>query len=148
MTDIKAFNRILSYQERLKNEAQLNYQEAVQRFEQVATHLYNLLRKKEQVEKEYTFYLQSSGTVTTLATHNAYIEQIKRQIQEVQKEVDQERTKMDKKQEKLTEAHIEVKKFEKIIEKKKLKRMTTELYKDSQEMDEISNRQSFNSRDR
>lgn len=147
MTTIRAFHKILSHQERLKNQAQANYQEAVNSFEQVATKLYALLQKKERVETEYNYYLEASGTVTTLATHYAYIEQIKKQIEAVQVEVNRERFNMEKKQEKLTEAHVEVKKFEKIIEKKKSNIIALEVYQESQAMDEVSNRQYF-SRDR
>lgn len=144
MTDIRAFIKILSHQERLKNEAQVNYQEAVNNFEIVATKLYELLQKKEQVESEYNYYLQISGSVTTLATHSAYIDHIKVTIKTVQNEVDQERLTMEKKQVLLTAAHIEMKKFEKIIEKKQEKIKATELYNENQTMDEVSNRQFFN----
>lgn len=144
MATVKAFNKILNHQEQLKSQAQLAYHQAINDFEGSAEKLLLLLEKKEQVEKEYNYYLSSSGTVTTLATHYAFIERIKEKIYHVQIEVNQKRAVMDKKQEKLTEAHVEVKKFEKIIEKKHLKEQDKIKYLENQAMDEISTRQYFN----
>src|SRR5699024_1515529 len=121
MASIQAFTKILNHQDLLKSQALIAHQQAMNEFEVSAEKLYLLLKKKEEVEKEYNYYLSSSGTVTTLATHYAFIEQINQKIKQVQIEVNQKRAVMDKKQEKLTEAHVEVKKYEKIIEKKYLK---------------------------
>ncbi|WP_112180844.1 MULTISPECIES: flagellar export protein FliJ [Paraliobacillus] len=148
MTNIKAFQKILSHQERLKNEAQINYQEAMNNFETVATKLYQLLQKKEEVEKQYAYYLKSSGTVTTLATHYAYIDEIKKKIQQVELEVSKKRVIMEKKQVLLTQSHIEVKKFEIIIEKKNEKEKLREIYTENQQMDETSLRQFLANEDR
>lgn len=144
MATIKAFNKILNHQERLKDQALLAHQAAVNEFEISAEKLYSLLKKKEQVEAEYNYYLSSTGTVTTLATHYAFIERIKEKIVHVQIDVNQKRAVMDKKQQALTEEHIEVKKFEKIIEKKHQKEIDKVNYTEKQTMDEISNRQYFN----
>lgn len=144
MTSIRAFNKILSHQENLKNEAQLTYKESVDAFEEIATKLYQLLKKKEEVQKEYNYYLSSSGTVTTLATHYAYIEQINQRIQKVEVEVNAKRRVMNEKQDKLTEQYVEVKKFEKIIDHKTEKMKAHENYKENQTMDEVSMRQYFN----
>lgn len=144
MATIKAYNKILNHQENIKNQALLAYQQAINDFERSAEKLYLLLNKKEQVEKEYNYYLSSSSAVKTLATHYAFIEQIKERIYTVQIEVNQKRAVMEKKQQRLTEEHIEVKKFEKIIEKKLLKKQEQENYLESQMMDEISTRQYFN----
>ncbi|WP_067838592.1 flagellar export protein FliJ [Amphibacillus sediminis] len=144
MTSIRAFNKIRDHQERIKNQAQLDYQEALHEFELVAEQLYLLLQKKEQVEKEYSYYLASSGTVKTLATHYAFIEQIKKKIDIVQTELNQKRFVMERKQQKLTSAHVEVKKFEKIIEKKHLKRQMADRYRENQTNDEIASRMYLN----
>lgn len=148
MTQIRAFKKILSHQERLKNQAQLDYQEAIDSFETIATKLFQLLQKKEEVEKQYAYYLQSSGTVTTLATHYAYIDEIKNKIRQMQVEVNEKRAIMEKKQALLTASHIEMKKFEKIIEKKSEKEKMTELYNEKIEMDETSLRQFLTHEDR
>ncbi|MBM7540572.1 flagellar export protein FliJ [Amphibacillus cookii] len=144
MTTVKAFHKILNHQERLKNQAYLDYQDAVSAFELIAEQLYQLLYKKEQVEKEYNYYLTSSGTVTTLATHYAFIEQIKQKIYEVEMEVNRKRSIMEQKQQKLTTAHVEVKKYEKIIENKQKRSELKVKYLENQTMDELSSRQHFN----
>lgn len=144
MATIKAFNKILNHQEQIKNQALLAHREAVNEFEISAEKLYLLLKKKEQVETEYNYYLSSVGTVTTLATHYAFIKQIQERITDVQVEVNQKRSVMEKKQQILTEEHIEVKKYEKIIEKKEHRKEEKIKYNEKQMMDEISNRQYFN----
>lgn len=144
MTSIRAFHKILLHQENKKNEAHLAYKESVQSFEVVAEKLYQLLKKKEIVEKSYNDYLETNGTVTNLATHYAYIEQIKREIMTVQTEVNQKRSVMEHKQAKLTEEHVEVKKFESIIDKKQEQIKEKQKYIENQVMDEASNRQYFN----
>jgi len=144
MATIKAFNKILNHQEQIKNQALLAHREAVNEFEISAEKLYLLLKKKEQVETEYNYYLSSAGTVTTLATHYAFIKQIQERIADVQVEVNQKRADMEKKQQILTEEHIEVKKYEKIIERKEERKEERIKYNEKQMMDEISNRQYFN----
>src|SRR5690625_224733 len=144
MATIKAFNKILNHQEQIKNQALLAHREAVNEFEISAEKLYLLLKKKEQVETEYNYYLSSAGTVTTLATHYAFIKQIQERIADVQVEVKQKRAVMEKKQQILTEEHIEVKKYEKIIERKEERKEERIKYNEKQMMDEISNRQYFN----
>ncbi|CQR47698.1 Flagellar FliJ protein [Paraliobacillus sp. PM-2] len=141
MAGIQAFQKILFHQERLKKTAQMEYRQSVDQFETIATRLYQLLKKKEEVEVQYNYYLQSTGTVTTLATHHAYIDEIKNKINEMQVQVNQARTQMEEKQANLTNAHIEVKKFEKIIEKKQLDEKNIALYKEAKQLDETSMRQ-------
>ncbi|SEN58932.1 flagellar FliJ protein [Amphibacillus marinus] len=148
MTNVRAFNKILNHQQHLKNQAQMAYQTAVDEFQEVAEKLYLLLQKKEQVEKEYNYYLSSSGTVTTIATHYAFIERIKEKIALVQVELQKKRTMMEHRQQNLTAAHVEVKKIEKIIEKKKLKLVELERYHDMQAMDEVGSRLYFKHGDR
>ncbi|MFB1049573.1 flagellar export protein FliJ [Paraliobacillus sp. JSM ZJ581] len=141
MAEIHAFQKILSHQERLKKNAQMEYKQSVDQFETVATTLYQLLRKKEEVQAQYNYYLESTGTVTTLATHHAYIDGIKSKIKHIQAQVDQARTQMELKQDNLTAAHVEVKKIEKIVETKQLNKKNSILYKESKQLDETSMRQ-------
>lgn len=141
MASIHAFQKILSHQERIKKNAQMEYQQTVDQFETVATNLYQLLKKKEEVQMQYNYYLESSGSVTTLATHHAYIDEINNKIKMIQVQVNQARTQMEIKQASLTEAHIEVKKFEKIVENKQLTEKNSALYKEAKQLDETSMRQ-------
>ncbi len=141
MADIRAFEKILSHQLRLKNMAQVDYKQAVDQFEIVATKLYELMKKKEEVLEQYNNHLRSTGTVVTLATHYAYIDELKGKINDIQVQVNQARTTMEKKRNVLTEAHIEVKKFEKLIEKKQVNEKNAMLYQEKKQLDETSMRQ-------
>lgn len=146
MVNTKTFKKILSLQEKEKNAAQMAYKESVDCFESVATQFYNLLRKKEEVEQKYHYYLENTGSVTAIATHHSYIENIKTKIATIQITVDKARNDMEQKQELLTEAHIELKKYEKLIERKQMKEKERELYEENKIMDETSVRQFLNSR--
>ncbi|MDL4840063.1 flagellar export protein FliJ [Aquibacillus rhizosphaerae] len=148
MANTKAFQKILSFREREKNEAQIAYKQSVESFEDVATQLYNLLRKKEDVENKYNYYLETMGSVTNIATHYSYIERIKEKITRLETSVNEARHVMDAKQLKLTNAHIETKKYEKLIERKKLKLKEHELEQENKLMDETSIIQFLNNRDR
>lgn len=148
MTTIHAFEKILHHQENLKNEAQLDYKLAVTDFEKVAEELYNLLKLKETTEEKYQNALHSTGSVTNLMTHHSYLQQLKTQILYVEAEVNNKRSVMEDKRSKLTDQHVEVKKFEKIIDHKWDSIKDKEKVAENKMLDEVSMRQYYNRGDR
>lgn len=144
MTSIHAFEKILTHQEHLKNEAQLEYKSAVSAFETVAEELYQLLKQKETIEEKYQQTLHSSGSVTTLMTHHTYLQQLKQRILHVEAKVSEERVNMENKRSELTDQHVEVKKFEKIIDRKWEVIKNKEKENENKMLDEASIRQYFN----
>ncbi|WP_186577471.1 flagellar export protein FliJ [Aquibacillus kalidii] len=148
MANVKTFQKILDYRQVQKNDAQMAYSQSVESFEAIATKLYNLLRKKEEIERQYQTYIENVGTVTTIATHYSYLEQLNKKILQLEVTVNKARNEMDIKQLALTDAHIEVKKFEKLIEQKKQKQVQLELIEDNKVMDETSVRQFLFHKDR
>lgn len=132
------FGRVLSLKEREKDEALSLYQESVKKFEEVAEKLYELLKKKEDLEAYQLESLQTGLPILEIRHQQQFIGNLEKTIQHYQKMVINARNRMNLHQEKLMEKNIEVKKYEKIREKdlglflKELK--ATE----SKQMDDIS----------
>ncbi|HEY4601556.1 MAG TPA: flagellar export protein FliJ [Cerasibacillus sp.] len=141
MTTNNVFSKLLDLKEREKKNAQKAYHRSMENFEDVAMNLYTLLKKKEDAEQAYDTSLQGNMTIEEIRRQNRYINTLTKQIAAVQYDVQMARQDMETKQTQLTDAYVEVKKYEKIIEyreedrKQKLKK--TEL----QTMDDISIRQ-------
>lgn len=141
-----SLSKLLILREREKDDAQKAYHLSMETFEDVASKLYKLLKRKENVEEEQDTILQTKITIEELRIQNAYIEKLTKQIAKVQNEVQIARNDMELKQSQLTDAYIEMKKYEKIIElqeeeeKKKIK------HNENMAMDEISMRQYLSTR--
>ncbi|HLS07991.1 flagellar export protein FliJ [Lentibacillus sp.] len=116
MAETAALSKILHVRENEKNVAEKSYQKSIDLFEEVATRLYNLLRKKETAESSYEDYLQQTTSIDKIREQSAYIEKLNKQIVELQSEMQRARNDMEAKHERLNHAYVEVKKFEKIIE--------------------------------
>jgi flagellar FliJ protein len=115
MTEPIVLSKILRIREQEKMDAQKAYQQSMSFFEDIAGRLYSMLKKKEKAEIFYERNLQESVSVEIAREQSAYIECLNKQIIQLQTEVNAARNKMNSKQIKLTDAHIEVKKFEQII---------------------------------
>lgn len=144
MAETVALSKILNVRENEKRDAQKAYQQSIDFFEEIATQLYNLLRKKEVAEESYEGYLHQTTPIDRIKEQVAYIEILNNQIMKLQHDVQKARNEMDTNHEKLTNAHVEVKKFEKIIGHRH--KEDEELIKKNEnaQMDEISMQQYFN----
>lgn len=148
MAEIIALSKVLNVRESEKHDAQIDYHQSIQYFEGVATKLYTLLKKKEKAEEVQEDYKQTTTLIDKIREQISYIESINKQISQLQQEVQAARTEMEAKQVKLTDAHVEVKKFEKIITYRKKEQ--EELFQKSEKkfMDEISVQQYLNQKNR
>jgi flagellar protein FliJ len=116
MAGTAVLSKILDIREKEKKDAQVAYRQSVDAFEEVAMKLLELLQKKEAAESSYDEALSSSMHLDYIQDQLAYIETLNKKIDNLQVEVQQARTIMESKQQKLSEAHVETKKYEKIIE--------------------------------
>lgn len=148
MAEIVALSKIMNVREREKNAAQKAYTHSIEYFEGVATKLYTLLKKKETAEGVQEDFLQSTIPIDRLREQLAYIEVLNKQIVQLQQEVQTARTEMEAKQVKLTDAHVEVKKFEKIITYRKKEQEELIQRNEKILMDEISVQQYLNQKNR
>lgn len=138
MSQTTTLTKVLHIREREKDHAQKAYNQSIEMFEEVATKLYTLLKKKEDAEESYENYIQSTVQIEKIVEQMAYIESLNHQIVALQQQVNQARDEMEAKQQTLTDSHIEVKKFEKLIENRKLQQQKDRLKQEQASMDEIS----------
>ena len=111
------FNKILDIREQEKVQTEMAYKEAVKTFEEVATKLYDLLKKKEDLIEYQNERLHIGASIDEINHYARFITSLEKTIEEFQKKVVQARTKMNWHEDKLLEKNIEVKKYEKMREK-------------------------------
>ena len=100
-----------------KTQTEMAYKEAVKTFEDVATKLYDMLKRKEDLITFQNERLTIGATVDEFNHYTRFIDSLEKTIDDLQKKVVQARVKMNWHEEKLLETNIEVKKFEKMREK-------------------------------
>jgi flagellar protein FliJ len=110
------FEKILSLKEREKEEVRESYRDAVEKFENIAQKLYNLLKKKEDLETFQTEKLVSGLSVQDIRHNQHFIDNIEKTIDYYQGLVIQARNRMSWHEQKLSEMNVEVRKYEKIKE--------------------------------
>uniref|UniRef100_A0A7U3YGV9 Flagellar FliJ protein n=1 Tax=Geobacillus sp. (strain Y4.1MC1) TaxID=581103 RepID=A0A7U3YGV9_GEOS0 len=130
--------KVLTMKENEKKQAVGEYNEAVQRFQEVAEKLYHFLKQKEQYEEIHKQKLQAGLPIQEIRHFQQFISNLERTIHHYQLLVMQAREQMQHKQIKLTELNIEVKKFEKMKEKYMQAVVDAEKITENKWMDEIS----------
>jgi len=111
------FEKVLTIREQEKNETEMAYKESVRSFEEVATKLYDLLKKKEDLIAFQQDRLTVGSSIDEIHHYARFIDSLEKTIAEVQQKVIQARAKMNWHEEKLLEKNLEVRKFEKMREK-------------------------------
>lgn len=111
------FEKILTIKTREKDEAFNVYNQAVNRFEEAATKLYENLKKKEDLENYQNSRLVNGLPVQEIRHYQQFVNNLEKTINYYQKLVINARNHMNFYQEKLMEKNIEVKKYEKMKEK-------------------------------
>lgn len=138
MSNIVALRKILDLRIDEKNKALLEQKEAVDQFEKVAKQLYNELKTKETAESTLDKMYKQSEIIFKIREQTIYIDSLNRQIATLQKAVQEARNNMEQKQSIVTEKHVELKKVEKMIEKREQKAKAELALAEMKEMDEIS----------
>ncbi|MGM8364137.1 flagellar export protein FliJ [Virgibacillus sp. W0181] len=132
---------VLQLREKEKENAQIAHHQSQKAFEEIATELYTLLKKKETAEGSYASTLSKSMPIDKIKEQLAYIEALNVKIMRLQDHVNRARKEMEEKQSILTEAYVEVKKFEKVIENRNIEAEKITLKHEQTLMDELSIRQ-------
>ncbi|MCF3942432.1 flagellar export protein FliJ [Oceanobacillus alkalisoli] len=148
MSQTVSLTKVLHVRENEKKVAQKAFLNSQEAFEKVATKLYNLLKKKEIAEASYDEFIQSMTPLERIKEQIAYIEKLNDAIIQLQREVQFARKQMEQKQQSLTAAYIEVKKFESIIEKRKQQEVERTAKLEKAFMDEISINQFLSNQNR
>lgn len=137
MYDTTALLKILDVRQQEKNEALVAHKIAIDQFEKVATQLYEQLKTKEHAQEVLNRYVQSE-IIKKIREQTLYIDMLNQKINQLQREVQIARQNMEEKQQIVTEKHIEVKKIEKMIEKREQVKKVHEAREEMKHMDEIS----------
>lgn len=111
------FEKILVVREQEKNESEIAYKESVRVFEEIATKLYDLLKKKEDLLVYQQERLSIGASIDEISHYANFIDSMEKTIADVQQKVVQARSKMNWHEQKLLEKNLEVRKFEKMREK-------------------------------
>jgi flagellar protein FliJ len=130
--------KVMAMKEKEQEKAQRDYQEAIEQFDKVATKLYELLKRKEDLETLQQKQLLSGMSVQQMKHHQQFIANLERSIDYFQEAVRNARTRMYWQEEQLKEKQMEVKKYEKVKEHEFKKFIEIEKKQDMREMDEIS----------
>lgn len=132
------FEKVLTYREQEKNETESAYKNAVQQFEQVATKLYEMLKKKEDVVADQQRKMIAGFSIDKIHHYARFIDSMEKRIAEIQQEVVQARMKMNWYEEKLLEKTMEVRKFEKMREKDREHHRAEMEHMEAMRLDELS----------
>ncbi|MEK5102410.1 flagellar export protein FliJ [Cytobacillus sp. FSL M8-0252] len=132
------FEKIMHVKEREKDEALDIYNQATRRFEEAATKLYELLKKKEDLDRLQSERLVSGLQVVEMRYQQQFISNLEKTISHYQKRVMNARTQMYYYREKLAEKMTEYKKYEVIKDKKKMQYVSEMKRLENIEMDDIS----------
>ncbi|MEK4424428.1 flagellar export protein FliJ [Solibacillus sp. FSL K6-1523] len=110
------FEKILVVREQEKNESEMAFKESVQVFEEIATKLYDLLKKKEDLTTYQQERLAVGSSIDEINHYSKFIDSMEKTIADVQQKVVQARAKMNWHEQKLLEKNLEVRKYEKMRE--------------------------------
>ncbi|NCU18239.1 flagellar export protein FliJ [Pallidibacillus pasinlerensis] len=132
------FGKILEIRENEKEQQAIVYDKAVQRFKEVAEKLYELLKKKEELENHQLNKIQTGMPIQEIRFHQKYLMNLQKEIDHYQNLVIHARHHMQFEEKRLIDKNIEVKKFEKIKDKEYEKYLQHIAVEDNKIMDEIS----------
>jgi flagellar FliJ protein len=138
------FDKLLSIKENEKDIVVGEYNDAVQKFENAATRLYELLKQKEDLMDQQGRQLTSGLNIRQIQDLQRFLPLLDKSIGEWQIQVAKARKFMELKQQFLLEKNIEVKKYEIIKEKARDAYSQLEKAEENKLMDEISIQQYMN----
>ncbi|GEL75877.1 flagellar export protein FliJ [Tenuibacillus multivorans] len=138
MNTVYSLEKLYDIKENDFNKAQSQYNRSIEHFEQVGQQLYELLKHKEELETKLGNMVNQRIKVISLSSYHQHLERLKYQENAIQVKVHQARLNMENKQQLMTNAHQEVKKLEKLIEKRHSKQKQITKKAENQFLDDIS----------
>jgi flagellar FliJ protein len=138
------FDKILHVKEKEKGDAMAAYHLSVQKFEEAAERLFELLKKKEDLESYQSSKLINGLAVQEIRHHQQFISNLQNSIEYYQKMVINARNRMNHFQEKLIESNTEVQKYSMMKEKDFVQYMDAIKFQEAKRMDDVSIQQFMN----
>ncbi|MEN0649158.1 flagellar export protein FliJ [Caldifermentibacillus hisashii] len=130
--------KLLDLREKEKEEQVFMYEKAIRKFEDVAEKLYQLLKKKEDIEEQQLKKIESGVSIQEIRLGQHYLLNLQKEIDSYQQLVFHARKDMQEEEQRLIEKNIEVKKMEKMKSKEYEKFLHFLDVEDRKVMDEIS----------
>ncbi|MCM3722195.1 flagellar export protein FliJ [Solibacillus isronensis] len=132
------FEKILVVKDQEKTESELAFKESVQVFEEIATKLYDLLKKKEDLIEYQQERLKIGSSIDEINHYSKFIDSMEKTIEDAQQKVMQARAKMNWHEQKLLEKSLEVRKYEKMRERDHERFIEDQLHIEAIQLDELS----------
>ncbi|WP_342575286.1 flagellar export protein FliJ [Solibacillus sp. FSL K6-1781] len=132
------FEKILVVKDQEKMESELAFKESVQVFEEIATKLYDLLKKKEDLIEYQQERLKIGSSIDEINHYSKFIDSMEKTIEDAQQKVIQARAKMNWHEQKLLEKSLEVRKYEKMRERDHERFIEDQLHIEAIQLDELS----------
>ena len=132
------FEKILIVKDQEKTESELAFKESVNVFEEIATKLYELLKKKEDLIVYQQERLKVGSSIDEINHYSKFIDSMEKTIEDAQQKVVQARAKMNWHEQKLLEKNLEVRKYEKMRENDFERFKEDQLRIEAMQLDELS----------
>ncbi|MFY0741844.1 flagellar export protein FliJ [Solibacillus silvestris] len=132
------FEKILVVKDQEKTESEMAFKESVQVFEEIATKLYDLLKKKEDLIEYQQERLKIGSSIDEINHYSKFIDSMEKTIEDAQQKVIQARAKMNWHEQKLLEKSLEVRKYEKMRERDHERFIEDQLHIEAIQLDELS----------
>jgi len=133
-----ALQKVLEVKDYEKSDAELAYRESVKDFEDIATKLYDFLKRKEELTAVNEKKLQKGLTISLIQMNEKTIAFLQQEIDRLQLNTQEARKKMNEKERYLTYKAIDLKKYEKMKEMKYQQFMENENRAEQIFLDEVS----------
>ena len=111
------FDKVITVKQQEKDQTEIAYKDASKSFEDVATKLYNLLRKKEDLIVFQEKKLAQGASIDEIHHYSRFLDSVEKSIDDTQQKVIRARSKMEWHKDKLLEKSLECRKYEKMKEK-------------------------------
>ena len=132
------FEKILIVKDQEKTESELAFKESIHVFEEIATKLYELLKKKEDLIIYQQERLKVGSSIDEINHYSKFISSMEKTIEDAQQKVAQARAKMNWHEQKLLEKNLEVRKYEKMRENDFERFKEDQLRIEAMQLDELS----------
>ncbi|MFC7372173.1 flagellar export protein FliJ [Fictibacillus iocasae] len=130
--------KVLMLKEKEKESFEEEYRQSVQAFEQAASELYSLLKRKEEIEEHADSQFHAKLYVNELQSTQRFLLSVEKKILLLQKKVQTAREQMAFAQEKLMYKAVEVKKYETLKSKQCSEFTALQLVNENKQNDEFS----------
>lgn len=130
--------KVLHIKEKEKDLSEIEFANAQHHFENVARKLYELLKKKEELEKQYENKMRTGMQADVIRQYNLHLQSLQNSILQQQLLVNQARFEMEQKRQAIVQKSIEIKKYN-ILKDKHLENVQTKQKRNEMNLlDELS----------